>query len=350
MTLVACRSADPDFEALLADYAGPDRPGAAVLVIKDGERVMERTLGLADISSNEPITSSTNFRLASITKQFTAMAILLLVDANLLTLETTLGEVFPASGEAVASITVRQLLQHQSGLPDYEPLVPEHGAQVLDQDVLALMLAADSLEFAPGTEYSYSNSGYAVLAMIVETISGATFAEFLDQRIFDPLGMDATVAFENGVSTVFDRAFGYTVEDSNVEFADQSAYSAVLGDGGIYSSLDDLFVWDRSLYRDDLISPELKTAMWTPSLENYGFGWRIDTWHGHLRHHHSGSTSGFRNVILRFPDERLTVIVLTNRAGPDVRPLAERLAEKLPRQMNDNARNPTLAIAAAIKA
>lgn len=328
-TAAACQSSAPSVDGLFDDYRGAERPGAAVLVIQDGRRVLERTYGVADVATGEPITPATNFRLASITKQFTAMAILMLVDAGDLALDTTLGELFPDSDDVVAPLTVRQLLQHQSGLPDYEPMVDAEGAQVLDRDVLALMLDADALEFEPGTEYRYSNSGYAVLAMIVETVSGRSFAEFLEERVFDPIGMDATVAFEDGISTVRNRAFGYTVDANGgaPEFTDQSVWSAVLGDGGVYSSLDDLYAWDQALYGDELLSTALMNAMWTPSLEDYGFGWRIDQWNGHLRHHHSGSTSGFRNVLLRFPEERLTVIVLTNRAGPDVRPIAERIAE-----------------------
>jgi CubicO group peptidase (beta-lactamase class C family) len=255
------------------------------------------------------------------------MAILMLVDEGKLTLETTLGELYPEANDYAKGITIQQILRHQSGLPDYEPLVPADGEQAHDADVLRLMLEAEEGYFEPGTEYRYSNSGYAVLAMIVEKLSGQSFAEFLDARIFTPLGMDGTVAFEKGISTVGNRAYGYAVTDAGVEFADQSAWSAVLGDGGVYSSLDDLYTWDQALYRDDLLSPELKRGMFEPSLENYGYGWRIDEYGGSLRQHHSGSTSGFRNFIMRLPEASLTVIVLTNRAEPDVRELAEKVAD-----------------------
>lgn len=327
LTLTACSDPETRIDELFADYDGAARPGAAVLVIRDGARELTKTYGVADIATKEPITEATNFRLASLSKQFTATAVLMLVDEGRFTLDSTLAEIFPASGDAAAPITVRQLLSHQSGLPDYEPLVPADGDQVHDADVLALMLATERLDFEPGSAYHYSNSGYAVLAMIVERVSGQRFADFLDERIFTPVGMAGTVAFERGVSKVPNRAFGYTVTETGVDFTDQSVWSAVLGDGGVYSSLDDLYRWDQALYRDELISAELKAAMLTPGLENYGFGWRIDSYDGERRYHHSGSTSGFRNFIQRFPDKRLTVVVLTNRAGPDVQPLAERVAD-----------------------
>jgi CubicO group peptidase (beta-lactamase class C family) len=315
-------------DELFSDYSGPDRPGAAVLVIRDGGKVLTATYGVADIATKTRVTAATNFRLASVTKQFTAMAVLMLIEEGGLTLDTTLGELYPGFPGYGSGITIRQLLRHQSGLPDYEPMVPEDATeQVRDADVLSMMATADGGYFEPGTDYRYSNSGYAVLAMIVEKISGKTFAEFLDERIFTPTGMANTVAFEQDVSTVPNRAYGYTVTADGVEFTDQSLYSAVLGDGGIYSSLDDLFRWDQALYRDELIKPESRAAMLTPALEDYGFGWRIDTYDGRRRYHHSGSTSGFRNFIQRFPDEKLTIIVLTNRAEPDVQPLAEQIAD-----------------------
>lgn len=325
----AC-AADPEAEidTLFAAYQGDGTPGAALRVIRNGEPILTRTFGMADIDAGVAIGPDTNFRLASVTKQFTAMSILMLVEDGALRLDSTLPEIFddfPAYGK---DITVRYLLQHRSGLLDYETIMPEDATeQVHDSDVLRMMKEADHTYFEPGAEYRYSNSGYAVLAMMVEKYSGKSFATFLRENIFEPVGMRNTVAFENGVSTVGHRAFGYSVDGDAVEFTDQSPYSAVLGDGGIYSSLEDLFLWDQSLYKDELILPETKAAMLTPSLEDYGFGWRIDQYRGRLRYHHSGSTSGFRNFVARFPDDGLTVILLTNRAEPDVQPLAEKVAD-----------------------
>ena len=328
LVLAGCAvSPERRIEQLFADYTGGN-PGAAVGVIRDGRFVFAGGYGLANVETGERVTTATNFRLASITKQFTATAILMLIEQRRLSLDTVLLQVFqdfPAYGD---DISIEHLLQHRSGLKDYEPLVPADAeTQVRDADVLAMMIAAEDSDFPAGSAYRYSNSGYAVLAMIVEEMSNAGFGEFLERRIFAPLGMDETVAFEDGVNAVRNRAIGYTVDGDGVRWSDQSLYSAVLGDGGVYSSLDDLLLWDQALYRDELISAEMKARMFTPALENYGYGWRIDDYRGHYRQHHSGSTSGFRNFIQRFPEDRLTVIVLTNRAGPDVQPLAEAVAD-----------------------
>lgn len=315
-------------DALFADYAGAATPGAAVLVVRNGERVFERGYGSANLETGAPVDAATNFRLASITKQFTATAIMLLVEDGLLDVDAELRTLFPEFNEYAEGITIRHILQHQSGMPDYEPMVPDGATeQVYDADVLRMMAQAEQGYFAPGEDYRYSNSGYAVLAMLVEKLSGMSFPMFLNARIFTPLRMRNTVAFVNGQNSVSSRALGYTVTDAGVEETDQSLYSAVLGDGGVYSSLHDLYLWDQALYTDRLLPADVRAQMLTPSLENYGFGWRIDRYKGRLRYHHSGSTSGFRNFMQQFPDEGLTVIVLTNRAEPDVKPLAEQVGD-----------------------
>lgn len=313
---------------IFADYAGAQTPGAAVLVIRDGEKVFTGTYGQARLEDDSQVTSASNFRLASVTKQFTAMSVLMLVERGKFDLDDTIYDLLPGFPEFARKINVTNLLQHTSGLLDYEDFVPgDSPDQVHDSDVLLLMQATGETYFPPGSEYRYSNSGYAVLAMLVEIYSGQTFPEFLQKNIFEPVGMRNTVAFVEGVNSVPNRTYGYTVSSDGVENTDQSPWSAVLGDGGIYSSLDDLFKWDQALYSDDLISFELLEKSWAPNLELYGFGWRIDTYKGHKRYRHSGSTSGFRNYIERYPDDNLTVIVLTNRADPEVGPLAVQVTD-----------------------
>lgn len=318
---------DQEVDKLFAAYSGDSMPGAAVRVIRGGEVILTRSYGMADIEAGQAVTPQTNFRLASITKHFTALGILMLIEQERLTFDTVMLQIFqnfPAYGD---DISIELLLQHRSGMPDYEPLVPDDAGQVHDADVLEIVIQQEEGYFAPGSEYRYSNSGYAVLAMIIEEMANMRFAQFLDERIFAPSGMHNSVAFEDGISTVPNRAFGYTVTDGEVEFTDQSPYSAVLGDGGVYSSLADLTRWDAAGYGADLISEDSMAAALTPAMENYGFGWRIDEYDGHRRYHHSGSTSGFRNFLQRFPDADLTVIVLTNRAEPDVLPLGEAIAD-----------------------
>jgi CubicO group peptidase (beta-lactamase class C family) len=314
-------------DELFADYAGTGQPGAAVLVVHDGLPVLTRVYGLADVERNIAITADTNFRLASLTKQFTAMCVLMLVDRGKLDLEQSISDVFPDFPQYGSRISIRNLLQHTSGLIDYEDFVPEDSpVQVSDRGVLDILQQQDTLYFDPGTQYRYSNSGYALLAMMVEEVSGQSFAEFLHDNIFSPLGMTGTVAHQDGISTVPNRAYGYTVDASGISGSDQSPWSAVLGDGGIYSSLNDLAKWDQALYTEQLVPAALFEQAITPKYEDYGFGWRNDEFHGQKRMHHSGSTSGFRNFIQRFPGRRLTVIALTNRRDPEVDPLAEAVA------------------------
>ncbi len=324
----AC-SGDPErkVDRLFRAYRG-DVPGAAVMVIQHGQPILTKSYGLADVEHKIPVTDSTNFRLASLTKQFTAMSVMILKERGKLDYNMNLCQIFPEFPVYGKQITIRNLLQHTSGLIDYEDLIPDSAtAQVLDRDVLQMMMARDSTYFPPGSAFRYSNSGYAVLAMIAEKISGQSFAAFLKDNIFKPLGMNNSVAFEEGISTVPNRAFGYNVEGDSVVFSDQSPTSAVLGDGGIYTSVADMFKWDQALYTEKLVAKSTLDEAFTPALDNYGFGWWIDEYKGHRRIRHYGSTCGFRTAILRYPESEFTVIILTNRREPDVTRLAEKLTD-----------------------
>jgi len=174
-----------------------------------------------------------------------------------------------------------------------------------------------------------------LLALIVERASGQRFAAFLHDHIFTPLGMNATVAFEDGISTVATRAYGYSADGASWERTDQSSTSAVLGDGGIYSNVDDLARWDRALTDATIIDRGSLAEATTPPLlaggvrSEYGFGWFVDQYRGEKRWRHTGETSGFRNAILRFPEKRLTIIILTNRSSGEPQAIAERIADRV---------------------
>jgi CubicO group peptidase (beta-lactamase class C family) len=330
--LASCSMGDAiqkQLDALLARYNG-DAPGAAVAIIRAGAAT-NIVRGLANLETHERITSATNFRLASVTKQFTAAAILLLMEDRKLALDNPVRQWLPSLPAATTDpIRLQHLLTHTSGLIDYEDVVPSSlTGQLHDQDVLTILETQDRLYFAPGTSYRYSNSAYALLALIVEKASGLSFAEFLAARIFRPLGMTGTVAFEEGISTIAHRAFGYSDENGAWKRTDQSQTSAVLGDGGIYSSLDDLAKWDAALYDERLLKQSSLRAAFTPATRTddpaigYGYGWRITgetLWH-------SGETIGFRNVIVRYPKRRLTVVMLTNRNDPEPYPTALDIAK-----------------------
>ncbi|MCL7713496.1 serine hydrolase domain-containing protein [Stenotrophomonas mori] len=323
--------AAPGIDDLMQRYDGPV-PGAAVLVLKDGQPVFRRGYGQAVLEDGSAVTPASNFRLASVSKQFTAAAILLLAEDGRLSIDDPLKTWLPSLPAVADGMTIRQLLAHTSGLIDYEDLMdPADTRQVHDLDVLHLLEKQDRSYFPPGSDYRYSNGGYALLALIVGKASGSDFARFLRQRIFLPLGMDATVAHQDGVDDVPARAYGYSEINGRWQRTDQSPTSAVLGDGGIYSSIDDLAKWDAALYDERLLSADSlrqafspATATPEPDVPHYGFGWRINgdaLWH-------SGESIGFRNVLLRYPQQKLTVIVLSNRNDPEPYPLALEIARR----------------------
>ena len=315
-------------DALMRDYQGAV-PGAAVLVLKDGAPLLARGYGLAELEAARAVTPSTNFRLASISKQFTAAAILLLAEDGRLALADPVRRWLPELPGALDAVTLHHLLAHTSGILDYEELMaPDATEQVHDADVLALLAAHPGQYFAPGTRWRYSNSGYALLALVVERASGQSFAGFLAGRIFRPLGMEQTVAHQDGVDTVAERAYGYSLVDGAWQRTDQSPTSAVLGDGGIYASIADLAKWDAALYDQRLLSDASRALAFRAHVASddpdvdYGYGWRISgdsLWH-------SGESIGFRNVLVRWPGERMTVIVLSNRNAPEPYRLALAIA------------------------
>jgi len=359
-------------ESVLAGLVKPDEPGFTVLIRYGGRTVYTRAEGVRDLRSKAKIDARTNFRLASFTKQFTAMAIMLLVHDGKLRYDQSLAELlpdFPAYGK---SITVRNLLNHTSGLPDYEDLMDamekrkgplwSSEKQIQDEEVLRLLKQEEHGKFAPGTSWSYSNSGYVVLGIVVAKASGKSYGEFLRQRIFAPLKMNHTLVYQKGKNEVSDRAFGHSKEKDLYKETDQSSTSATLGDGGIYSNLEDLAKWDDALRNHALLSAkEIQPALTPVKLNNgseprwplepnddnlhpgkpvsYGFGWFLDPFESvpvasygrHARMWHTGSTMGFRTVIERFTEgDRLTVIILCNRTDLDPEKLALQIANYYP--------------------
>ncbi len=359
-------------ESVFGSLVKPDQPGFAVLIRYGGRNVYTRTDGVRDLRSKAKIDARTNFRLASFTKQFTAMAIMLLVHDGKLRYDQTLPELFPDFPVYGKSITVRNLLNHTSGLPDYEDLMeavekvkgplwtPQK--QIQGDEVLELLKKEKNGKFAPGTSWSYSNSGYVVLGIIVARVSGKSYGEFLRQRIFAPLKMNRSVVYQKGKNEVTNRAFGHSKEKDLFKETDQGSTSATLGDGGIYSNLEDLAKWDDALRNHTLLSEnEMQPALtpvklndgsdprWPlePNDDNlhpgkpvsYGFGWFLDPFESvpdasngrHTRMWHTGSTMGFRTVIERFTEgDGLTVIILCNRTDLDPEKLALQIANYYP--------------------
>jgi len=323
----------PAVDSIMSAYADPAGPGASVLVVRDGATVLARSYGMADVEDRVAASPRTNYRLASLTKQFTATAIMLLKEDGRLRYDDPIDRFLPGLPPAARGVTIRMLLTHTSGLWAYEDFVPDsQTTQVHDADVPQLIGHADSTYFPPGSAYRYSNTGYALLSLIVERASGKSFATFLHDRIFAPLAMNATVAYENGISTVANRAYGYTLDSGRVTRTDQSSTSAVLGDGGVYTSIDDMAKWNAALDAHTLVSAADQREAWTSAMTTrgarvgYGFGWFVDSASDGPRLRHHGETVGFTNAILKIPARRLTVVILTNRTGGEPWDLATRIA------------------------
>jgi len=349
-------------DSILSPGLRPDEPGLAALVKDRGRILFEKGYGIRELSSHARIDPQTNFRLASCTKQFTAMAIMLLVHDGKLQYEDHLTDFFPDFPSYGRAITIRHLLTHTAGLPDYETLMEQEEKakgpiwsaqhQIQDAEVLSLLAKQAAGKFAPGTSWDYSNSGYVVLGLIIAKVAGMSYREFLYQKIFSSVGMNHTVVYQKGVNEVSRRALGHSKEKDALVETDQSATSATLGDGGIYSSVVDLAKWDDALQKHTLLSEkEMLPALTPVSLADgsephwpkpgdsdnlapgkpvsYGYGWFLDPYKGRSRMWHFGSTMGFRTVIQRFPPDSLTIIVLSNRTDLDPGALSEKIATQL---------------------
>jgi CubicO group peptidase (beta-lactamase class C family) len=367
VTLQAGRRAPDDalqtrIGSMFSPIVQPGEPGLAVLAKKDGKIVFAQGYGVRELGSAAKIDPESNFRLASFTKQFTAMAVMLLVHSGKLHYDDHLAKFFPDFPAYGTDITVRQLLNHTSGLPDYAEIMekeeknggpkwsPEH--QIQDDEVLALLKAQPVGKFAPGSRWEYSNSGYVVLGIIVANASGIPYREFLHRRIFAPLKMSHTLVYQKGKNEIRDRAFGHSKDDGKFVETDQSATSATLGDGGIYSNVMDLAKWDEGLQRHTLLSEkEMQPALTPVKLSDgsephwprdpqapntaeppavmYGFGWFLNPYQGHPRYYHDGGTMGFRTTIQRFINDHVTVIVLSNRTDLNPDELSLKVADLL---------------------
>ena len=306
-------------DSLMQTTTQVNQPGAALLVEIDGATVYQAGYGLADVQTKKPITPTTNFRMASVTKQFTAMGILLLEKEKKLALDDPLIRFFPElSGQVARKVQVRNLLTHSSGILDYEAVMnPNQRKQLSDADVLTLLKDRDSLYFEPGSQFRYSNSGYCLLALIIERVSGQSFASFMQERIFRPLQMAQSTVYEAS-KPIINRAMGYRKKGNAFLFADQSVTSATKGDGGVYTSLTDYKKWMDALNKGTLL--DLKTVLTkaeqsirTRPVSYYGGGWFFRQPTNPVIFH-SGSTSGFNNFVVAVPAKKFLMICFSNKA------------------------------------
>jgi CubicO group peptidase (beta-lactamase class C family) len=307
-------------DAVFADMDLPQHPGAALLVIDHHERLYSKCYGLAELETPRPITADSSFYLASISKQFTAMAIMMLAEQGRLSFEDRLPTYFPGFPSWGMEITIRHLLHHTSGLLGYVHFIePRDIIGVTNEDVLERVMDLAGPEFPAGAQFAYHDTAYTLLATIVAIVSGRSFAEFLKANIFDPLGMKHTVVYDASRPARHKSAQGYLEE--NGKFVRWDYPLLTVGDGGLFSTLDDLFLWDQALNTERLIPKVALERAFTSGTTNdgtpfgYGFGWYTNSFPGRRHVAHGGSLGAYNNYIIRFLDIQRTIIVLTN-LGP----------------------------------
>lgn len=296
-------------------------PGIALYVETNGETMYNKGFGMADLGSLNKIKPNTNFRLASVSKQFTAMCILLLELEQKISFNDPISRFLPELPPSIGDkVLVRHLITHTSGIIDYEEVMdPTITTPLLDLDVLNILRTQNKTYSNPGTEFRYSNSAYALLALIVERVSGQTFPEFMKERIFNPLKMKKSLVYE-ATTSIPNRSFGFA-RDKNLKLYanDQSLTSAIKGDGGVYTSLDDYKKWTHALWKGTLLDLPLAFKRLNFSIKEvtgsfYGPGWfYFDK--GNPALFHSGSTCGFSTYSVNIPGQKTSIVYFSNIAG-----------------------------------
>lgn len=293
--------------------AGLNRFRGSILIARDGKVLVSRSYGLANLEDNVPNTRQTKFHLASITKQFTATAIMMLQERGLLSVQDPVCKYLSTCPAAWQQVTIHHLLSHTSGIPNFTDFPDWLRTRALPSTLTDTMgrFKDKPLDFQPGEKYSYSNSGYVLLAYIIEKVSGRTYEGFLRENIFAPLGMVNT-GYDDNKIVLKHRAIGYSREGIRLVRAPYLNISTVKGAGGLYSTVDDLFLWDQALDTGKLISKKSLEAMLTIYRGDYGYGWHIDKHFNRRRAFHTGVQIGFKPSIDRYLDDRVSIILLTN--------------------------------------
>ena len=311
-------------DEFLSQWDKNDMPGGAVGVVKDGRLVYKRGFGMAHLDYDVPNTPLTRFNLASVSKPFTAFSIALLAQQGKLSLDDDIRKYVPEIPKYEYPITIRHLVHHTSGIREYEALVRFGGLgtdNVYSPKAILNMLARQkNISFKPGAKYSYSNSGYFLLGIIVERVSGKTLRAFAEENIFKPLGMNNTLFFDNRSKIVKNRAHGYLVGPDKSISARSSLFDLV-GAGGVLTTVEDLYLWDQNFYEPKVGNKELIGLVTTPGTLNsgekmkYAFGFWRGEYKGLPTILHSGNMSGYRAQILSFPEQKFTVIGLSNNSA-----------------------------------
>ena len=322
--------------ALVAKFDRPDAPGVSVAVYRAGEVVYSRAVGMADLEHNVRLETGSVFDIASMSKQFTAMAVVLLHEDGRLSLDDEVQKFIPEVHTEDKRVTIRELLQHTSGIRDYLDLMDLAGQNpdnrvVSQSDVLHIIAAQHQLNFTPGDAFRYENTSYALMATLVQRVSGKSLREFTAERIFRPLGMNSTQFRDNHTDLIRNRACGY--EPRDVGWSGITPVYDEVGDGGVWTNVEDLAKWDANFYQprvggDQAIQLMLSQATLNNGLRmSYALGLFVEKYRGFTMVSHGGVDPGYRAQMLRFPSERLTVAVLANNPAYDVEGLARQIAD-----------------------
>lgn len=315
-------------EDLMIRYNELGEFNGSILIVEEGSVIYENTFGFADFETQEPLDASTPFYLASLAKQFTAMGIMMLVEEKRISYEDKLSRFFPLMPAVYKNITVHELLTHTSGIKDYFRLNIMHPG-LKNIDVYEALVNKNQLDFTPGTKYSYSNSGYVLLAMIIQIASGELYDDFLNERIFKPLDMEHTF-----VVTEYKQprhyAKGYTAKLKPYDYE-----LLTYGDGGIFSTASDLLKWHRALENNTLVSSKALLEAYTPvklangQMRRYGYGWEIgNNLYGKLVFH-TGGLAGYRTYIERQLGSSSLIVLLTNTSNEHILEIRNKLVKIL---------------------
>jgi len=326
LCLHATAQADAVDDLVRDEMAARNIPGLSLAVIRSGVVLKAQGYGLANVELRASAKRETIYQSGSLGKQFTATAVMQLVQDGRVQLDDPVSIHLPEAPQTWARVTVRHLLNHTAGLWDNNFWSRFNLREdVTDTQLLQTAFSLDPA-VAPGFAYAYSNAGYVVLGMLISRVAGRPYADFLRDRIFEPLGMK-TARIIDEEAIVPNRASGYQLVDGKLRNQGWVAptYNRT-GDGSLYFSVDDLIKWDAGLYSEAILKRGTLDQMWAPvrtdsgSISEYGFGWALDGIKGHRRVHHSGGWQGFSTNIERFPDDHLTVVILTNLGPPHSRP------------------------------
>ncbi|TPE46296.1 serine hydrolase domain-containing protein [Pontibacter mangrovi] len=308
-------------ENLMRRHIQDTSPGAVLLLAREGETVFLEAAGLADLGQKTTLTPHSTFRLASVSKQFTAMGVLLLAQQGMVNLQDQLSLFIPELAH-FKGVQLQHLLNHTSGLPDFEEFIPEHQArQLRDEDVLRLTAAQKTAFFAAGSMYRYSNTAYVLLGLLVERVSGIEYGEFLQKRMFEPLQMQNSILY-SATATIPHRALGYRRDETgHFILSDQTIGTATRGDGCIYTSAPDYLKWLTALEVSSLFNINDQLEKYSSSIDpakgwRYSMGWFMsEVGNGQLEYCHSGDTSGFTNLVIRLPRHKSQIICFSNIAN-----------------------------------